>query len=87
MDVKGYATTGTGTNTAPTASNGEVTATEDMDYPFTAANFNFSDTDAGAALSSVKITSLPVSGHGHACGGRHGDRLGRPAEGGDQGRH
>ena len=26
-------------------------------------------------------------GHGHACGGRHGDRLGRPAEGGDQGRH
>ena len=64
MDVKGYATTGTGTNTAPTASNGEVTATEDMDYPFTAANFNFSDTDAGAALSSVKITSLPASGTG-----------------------
>ena len=64
MDVKGYATTGTGTNTAPTASNGEVTATEDTDYPFTAANFNFSDTDAGAALSSVKITSLPASGTG-----------------------
>ena len=64
MDVKGYATTGTGTNTAPTASNGEVTATEDMDYPFTAANFNFSDTDTGAALSSVKITSLPASGTG-----------------------
>ena len=64
MDVKGYATTGTGTNTPPTASNGEVTATEDTDYPFTAANFNFSDTDAGAALSSVKITSLPASGTG-----------------------
>ncbi len=64
MDVKGYATTGAGTNTPPTASNGEVTATEDMDYPFTAANFNFSDTDAGAALSSVKITSLPASGTG-----------------------
>ena len=49
---------------APTASNGEVTATEDTDYPFTAANFNFSDTDAGAALSSVKVTSLPASGNG-----------------------
>ena len=58
------ATTGAGTNTPPTASNGEVTATEDTDYTFTAANFNFSDTDAGAALSSVKITSLPASGTG-----------------------
>ena len=58
------ATTGAGTNTPPTASNGEVTATEDTDYPFTAANFNFADTDAGAALSSVKITSLPASGTG-----------------------
>ena len=58
------ATTGTGTNTLPTASNGEVTATEDTDYPFTATDFNFSDTDAGAALSSVKITSLPASGKG-----------------------
>ena len=51
-------------NTPPTASNGEVTATEDTDYTFTAADFNFSDTDAGAALSSVKITSLPASGTG-----------------------
>ena len=58
------ATTGAGTNNAPTASNGEVTATEDTDYPFTAPNFNFSDTDAGAALSSVKVTSLPASGKG-----------------------
>ena len=56
--------TSAGTNTPPTASNGEVTATEDTDYTFTAANFNFSDTDAGAALSSVKITSLPASGKG-----------------------
>ena len=58
------ATTGAGTNTLPTAANGEVTATEDTDYTFTAANFNFSDTDAGAALSSVKVTSLPASGKG-----------------------
>ena len=41
-----------------------MTATEDTDYTFTAPNFNFSDTDVGAALSSVKITSLPASGTG-----------------------
>ena len=58
------ATTGTAANAATTASDGTVTATEDTDYTFTAANFNFSDTDAGAALSSVKITSLPASGKG-----------------------
>ena len=51
-------------NTPPTSSNGTVTATEDTDYAFTAANFNFSDTDTGAALSSVKVTSLPASGKG-----------------------
>ena len=56
--------TKTATNTAPTASDGTVTATEDTDYTFTAANFNFADTDAGAALSSVKITSLPATGKG-----------------------
>ena len=50
------------TNSPPTASNGEVTATEDTDYTFTAANFNFSDTDVGDVLSSVKITSLPAAG-------------------------
>ena len=56
--------TKTATNTAPTASDGTVTATEDTDYTFTEANFNFADTDAGAALSSVKITSLPATGKG-----------------------
>ena len=49
-------------NNRPTASNGEVTTTEDADYTFTAANFKFSDTDAGDVLSSVKITSLPAAG-------------------------
>ena len=48
-------------NAAPTASNGEVTATEDTDYTFTAANFSFSDTDTDDTLSSVKITSLPAA--------------------------
>ncbi len=51
-------------NNLPTASNGEVTASEDTDYIFTAANFNFSDTDLSDALFSVKITSLPAAGTG-----------------------
>ena len=50
------------TNNPPTASNGEVTASEDTDYAFTAANFNFSDTNSGDALFSVKITSVPAMG-------------------------
>ena len=51
-------------NNPPTASNGEVTTSEDTDYTFTAANFNFSDRDSGDALFSVKITSLPAAGTG-----------------------
>ena len=51
-------------NAAPTASNGTVTTDEDTDYTFAAANFNFADTDSGAALSSVKIVTLPASGKG-----------------------
>ena len=55
---------GAAPNTAPTSSGGEVTATEDTDYTFTAANFNFSDDDPSDTLSGVKVTSLPVSGTG-----------------------
>ena len=47
-------------NVAPTASNGTVTTNEDTDYAFTASDFNFSD--AGDALESVKIVTLPTSG-------------------------
>ena len=54
----------TAVNDAPKASNSTVTATEDTDYTFTAANFSFSATDTGDTLSSVKITSLPVAGKG-----------------------
>ena len=54
----------TTTNAAPTASNGTVTTNEDTDYTFAAANFNFADTDSGAALSSVKIVTLPATGRG-----------------------
>ena len=51
-------------NAAPTASHSTVTTNEDTDYTFAAANFNFADTDSGAALSSVKIVTLPASGKG-----------------------
>ena len=56
---------------APTARDGAVTATEDTDYPFTAANFNFSDDNGGDTLASVLIVTLPspdqgVLGLGHA---------------------
>ena len=49
-------------NTAPTAAAGAVTTLEDTAYAFGAADFNFSDTDTGDALESVKITSLPAAG-------------------------
>ena len=50
-------------NTAPTAADNTVTTAEDTAYTFSAANFNFSDTD-GDALSSVQIVTLPASGKG-----------------------
>ena len=49
-------------NTAPTAAAGAVTTNEDTAYTFTAANFNFSDTDNSDVLENVKITGLPSTG-------------------------
>ena len=65
MTSDAYPSSGTigTTNTAPTASNGTVTTAEDSAYTFSAANFNFSDTN-GDALSSVQIVTLPASGKG-----------------------
>ena len=51
-------------NTAPTSADSTVTATEDTDYSFLPTDFPFTDTDAGAQLSSVKIVSLPATGKG-----------------------
>ena len=53
-----------GDNVAPMASDGAVTAVEDTAYEFTAADFNFEDTDAGDVLRSVSITSLPAADKG-----------------------
>ncbi|MDE1461759.1 beta strand repeat-containing protein [Spartinivicinus poritis] len=52
----------TDVNEAPTIANNTVTAVENTTYTFSASNFKFTDVDAGSALASVKITSLPVSG-------------------------
>ena len=53
------------TNTAPTASDGEVETLEDVAYTFQASDFNFSDTDSDdTELASVKVVSLPGSGKG-----------------------
>ena len=60
ITINGYEITA---NNAPTASAGEVTTNEDTDYTFTAANFNFSDTDMDE-LSSVSIQTLLASGKG-----------------------
>ena len=49
------------TNSVPTASDGRVTAIENQDYTFTAADFNFSDSD-GDPLASVTIKVRPESG-------------------------
>ena len=49
-------------NTAPTASDNTVTTNEDTAYTFAASDFNFSDTDTGATLASVKIVTLPGAG-------------------------
>ena len=51
-------------NAAPTASNRTVTATEDTDYPFTAADFGFIDTDTEDSLESVTIVTVPAAGEG-----------------------
>lgn len=47
---------------APTAAINTVSTNEDTAYALTAADFNFSDLDAGDALTKVKITTLESAG-------------------------
>ena len=49
-------------NTVPTAVDGTVTTNEDTAYTFTAADFNFMDSDTDDTLASVKIFRLPLLG-------------------------
>ena len=49
-------------NAAPTSADRTVTMDEDTSYPFTSADFAFTDTDSGDGLVSVKVVTLPAAG-------------------------
>ena len=49
-------------NNAPTASDGSVTTDEDTAHTFAEDEFNFADPDAGDALASVRVVTLPTAG-------------------------
>ena len=49
-------------NNAPTASDGSVTTDEDTAHTFAEDEFNFADPDAGDALASVTVVTLPAAG-------------------------
>jgi hypothetical protein len=49
-------------NDPPAGTNGTVTTNEDTDHVFAAANFGFTDVDAGDSLSVVRVDSLPAQG-------------------------
>ncbi|MGQ0555786.1 MAG: cadherin domain-containing protein [Nitrospiraceae bacterium] len=52
----------TNMNEGPTGTDATLTLTEDTSHALTAANFGFSDVDAGDSLSAVRIDSLPTAG-------------------------
>ncbi len=49
--------------TAPTSTDGQITATKNTDYIFQLSDFDFTDTD-GDTLASIEIITLPVDGTG-----------------------
>ena len=57
-----YTVTVTRTNNAPTASDRSVTTDEDTAHTFAEDEFNFADPDAGDALASVRVVTLPMAG-------------------------
>ncbi|TKB94484.1 MAG: hypothetical protein E8D40_00970, partial [Nitrospira sp.] len=52
----------TNVNEGPTGTDATLTLTEDTPQALTAANFGFSDVDAGDSLSAVRIDTLPTAG-------------------------
>ena len=50
-------------NAAPTAADNTVTTGVGTAYAFTADDFGFADTNAGATLASVKILTVPAAGN------------------------
>ena len=51
-----------GSNQAPTASDGQVSLFQNGRYVFQAADFNFADADSADSLQSVKIVTVPSAG-------------------------
>ncbi|MEL6736297.1 MAG: hypothetical protein AAFO98_10560, partial [Pseudomonadota bacterium] len=49
-------------NEVPTSTGGTINGAEDVPYVFSASDFNFADADAGDALVSVRIDTLPTAG-------------------------
>ncbi|HEX8964521.1 MAG TPA: cadherin-like domain-containing protein [Rhodocyclaceae bacterium] len=49
-------------NTAPTGADGTIGLWQNGSYTFAAADFHFSDADAGDTLQQVQITSVPTHG-------------------------
>ena len=58
----GTVTAASTTNTPPAAADNTVTAVAGTAYAFEADDFGFDDADAGDALASVKIVTLPAVG-------------------------
>ena len=51
-----------GANTPPTGSNATITVSEDGSRSFSAADFGYSDADAGQGFAQVRIDTLPAAG-------------------------
>jgi Ca2+-binding RTX toxin-like protein len=49
-------------NVAPTGADGTVTTNEDETYTFSAADFGFTDADAGDTFVKLRIDSVPATG-------------------------
>jgi VCBS repeat-containing protein len=52
----------TALNTPPEGTDARITLDEDTSHTFSAADFGFTDPDAGAALAAVRIDTLPAAG-------------------------
>ena len=62
-DTETATITVTSVNDAPAGTSTTVTTAEDTSHVFTVANFGFTDVDAGAFLTAVRIDSLPLVGN------------------------
>lgn len=61
FDTQALSVTVTNVNEAPTGTDKTVTTLEDTAYTFAAADFGFTDVDAGDTLSAVRIDTLSLA--------------------------